>query len=348
VFAALPSVHAGYAKIKAKGTANYGVFGPSTENKRTAVADAKKKALQKYISGLDQVRANLLEPLKGEILADIDVYVPEVAILTDESIKDTKTYAVVVEASIDESQIEKLIATHGGGEAAQAAGSEESTIVFIFVAREAESVRQFKDRTTDKIVLEESGAAQEASGVDNKGEFIGSYKKTDEASVTTGGTSIKRSDEVAYRLSEANDAQTRIQEVLSKANLQVVDPADADVAVSEFKSDYAMGSDVSPETRKKAVAACRAKGVRFLAVGSLDVGMQDKDSVTGLTRVYVTVNSKVTDLDKKIPVTIASIGPVQYAGLGANAQVARNNALVEAAGEAAQDLVDQIRAKSRK
>lgn len=42
----------------------------------------------------------------------------------------------------------------------------------------------------------------------------------------------------------------------------------------------------------------------------------DQDPNSGLVRVAVTVNARVFDLTQTIPDTIASVGPVQYAGVG--------------------------------
>ncbi len=78
----------------------------------------------------------------------------------------------------------------------------------------------------------------------------------------------------------------------------------------------------------------------------MDVGLPEKDEVSGMIRVYVTVTAKVTDLSPKFPKTVASIAGKPYAGLGPNPQVARQNALNEAAISSAGELVDQLRMKN--
>jgi hypothetical protein len=42
--------------------------------------------------------------------------------------------------------------------------------------------------------------------------------------------------------------------------------------------------------------------------------------------VAVTVNAKLLDISQTIPDTLASVGPVQYAGVGPTEDEARNNA----------------------
>jgi hypothetical protein len=70
--------------------------------------------------------------------------------------------------------------------------------------------------------------------------------------------------------------------------------------------------------------------------------MADKDPATGLMRVSVTVNGKILDISQTIPDTIASVGPVQYAGMGPTEDEARTNALRLAANNAAHELTSQI------
>ena len=78
----------------------------------------------------------------------------------------------------------------------------------------------------------------------------------------------------------------------------------------------------------------------------MDNGLPQKDEATGLIRVYVAVTAKVSDLSPKFPKTVASLPGIPYAGLGPDPQVAKQNALNEAAAKSAADLVDQLRFKN--
>ena len=62
-------------------------------------------------------------------------------------------------------------------------------------------------------------------------------------------------------------------------------------------------------------------------------------------KVYVNVMGYILDSRGKFTKKIASVGPIQYSGLGENPKVAKVNALVSAGTSAAKDLVDQLRAK---
>jgi hypothetical protein len=74
--------------------------------------------------------------------------------------------------------------------------------------------------------------------------------------------------------------------------------------------------------------------------------MHDTDPVSGLKRVYVSVNAKVWNIEKRLPKLVASVNSDTFAGLGPNPKVAKNNALKKAATSAAKNIVDQMNAKN--
>jgi hypothetical protein len=59
----------------------------------------------------------------------------------------------------------------------------------------------------------------------------------------------------------------------------------------------------------------------------------------------VSVRSQLLDITGKLPRIIASVGPIQYAGLGPNQDVAKRNALNLAAVEVAKAISDQLNSK---
>jgi hypothetical protein len=72
------------------------------------------------------------------------------------------------------------------------------------------------------------------------------------------------------------------------------------------------------------------------------VGFASPDPATGLIRVSVIVNAKIMDLTDTIPETVATVGPVQYNGLGPTETEAQTNALKLAAQNASHDLISQL------
>src|SRR5690606_12931879 len=89
-------------------------------------------------------------------------------------------------------------------------------------------------------------------------------------------------------------------------------------------------------------AGMREAGVPYIALGTLDVGLAEKDPQTGLMRVSVTVNAKVWDVSKAIPRTRVAVGPVSFAGVGPTEDEARGTALNSAASNTAQELSSRM------
>ena len=155
----------------------------------------------------------------------------------------------------------------------------------------------------------------------------------------------------AYKLRYINRCQPIYY---STAGFEVVDAeyladeTDGLVDVERFIEDFKYGDDITGKTRRDAVKGCRSVDVMFFSIGTLDVGMKDKDPVSGLTRVFVSVTGKIMSLKKRFPKTVASVGPIQYSGLGPDQTVAKRNALKLAAERAAKELTAQLRAKDIK
>jgi len=170
----------------------------------------------------------------------------------------------------------------------------------------------------------------------------------------TGGSVTRRADDITYRVTRSNIINDVISNALSQAGYKVVDAAflaqrtHGLLSIRAFEHDFGQGNDISARTLANAAQAVQESHVSYLAYGTLDVGIQDTDPTTGLTRVYVDVTAKVYDLTGLFPITVAAVGPMQYAGLGPNAAVARINALKLAAGKAATRLVAEMDAKGIK
>lgn len=112
--------------------------------------------------------------------------------------------------------------------------------------------------------------------------------------------------------------------------------------VAVVQEDYKTGSDLKSQTLADVVAGLKNAQIPYLALGTLDVGFANPDPATGLLRVSVTVNAKILDLTDTIPESVATVGPIQYAGLGPTEDEAQTNALKLAAQSACHDLISQL------
>ena len=334
-------------KVKGKGEITYsGVFGQSTGEARAAITEAKKNALTRYAATFDSARFEIYKRVEPTLLANIDQYVTDYTQLDQQVDKSSKHYTVIIEASINPAQIETAIQASSGPAIAQPS-AETSYLTFVFVARELGARKVYDDKRTVVAINNSTQSGNEKNAVAEDGQSAArSVDKNDVRENTTGGSTETKADALTYRVSTVTDVDNAVNSVLTKARYETVDPVDAGLDVDAFKSDFSSGSDISPGTRRTAIKALKEKEISYLAIANMDVGLPQKDDVTGMFRVYVTVTAKVTDLTPKFPKTVASIAGKPYAGLGPDPQVAKQNALNEAAINSAGELVDQLRMKN--
>jgi hypothetical protein len=168
----------------------------------------------------------------------------------------------------------------------------------------------------------------------------------------SGGSTEVKADQIQYTVTESAGINSTLTRIFGDAKYVVIE---SEMVAAEtgglmdlkaFKEDFANGTDIAAPTRSNAAKGCRNVGIRFLAIGNLDIGRNLEDSASGLTKVFVNVSGKVYDVSRRFPVTVATIGPVQYSGQGPTQPVAERNALLLAGEEAAQELVSQMRAKN--
>lgn len=358
VLACNPNVHAELVKVKGKGEIVYKSYifkpGQGSAEERAAITEAKKNALTRFAADFDSARFELYKKIEPDVLANIDQYVTDYTQLDQQVDKTSKRYTVIIEASINATLIENAIRKSSAPNAPVVAGAASaksvgSFMTFVFVARELASRKDFDAQRTTFDINETSAAGAQKNKVAADGQSAETgHVKNSLVKHTTGGNIETKAEELAYRVTTVTEVDNAVNSVLTKASYEVVDPVDAGLNVDSFKSDFSAGSDISPATRAAAIKSCKEKEIGYIAIANMDVGLPEKDEATGLTRVYVTVTAKLSDLAPKFPKTVASIAGKPYAGLGSNTQVARQNALNEAAMRSASELVDQLRMKGVK
>ena len=393
LFGATSLSFAEYTKVKAIGSVETKFTkSATTGQKKLALEDAKKKALDKYLAGLDSQRLRIINNFKDDLYKNINIYVPEVVSLNDGR-WENGYWNINVETSINESQIEELVNKYAQSNMKK---QEEVYLSFVFVAREVEGVKAFKAEENDKIA--ENNAYKENLEVNEKaslatnekaniatnekvdqnnkkkpgiistgsseevkyqGEGTAQYKgeaaskyqgnvdntKSNVYEKTTSGSIDKKSEVVRYRSYTPEEIEAKVTEVFNKADFTVVPTFESGINRDKFIKDFSGGDDITDVTKKETVDLTKAKGINLIAVAMLDVGREQIDSATGLSKVYVNVMGYILDSRGKFTKKIASVGPVQYSGLGENPKVAKVNALVNAGTSASKDLVDQLRAK---
>lgn len=321
-------------------------------------AELQEEAVQKALITVWKKYTTTFSPAKykayigmEQVFTDhLDQYIASYKVIDEKNNKDNKQYIVAIKATINEVAVEaKLGSASAAGNTASGDGSMFS---FIFVARDVASVKSYKAKVTKvgkaeaRIMNEEKSAMADGTMVSGKSQKV-------MAKVTTGGSSERKADKIKYVVSSAADVDAAMNEILSPAGFEVVDYADivsecggAEPAV--IKDEFSKQAELSRSVRKEAISGARICEVPLFAIGTLDAGMEETDPASGLKKVYVSVNAKVYNIEKRLPKKVASVGPVQYAGVGPSATVAKRNALSKAAKSAAKAIVDQLNAKNLK
>lgn len=348
-------------QAKGKVTVTYQGREASADDKARATLAAQLKAVEFYYAEAGQSEAENFDAIREKIVANPDRYILDTTPLAEEEVKDKKQYTVTVRVALNVANLRNAVKSNSavvkGGTAAR------SPLVFMFVSRQVDSTRSFDDRIYKRedqkanikadVQVSEKGSEGESLGrgkistnASTSSKLSGSMQHT--ASIETGGSTTRRASESTYRLLPSANLAQVFSSNFTRAGFKVSEAAmvepytDGQFKVAAVEDDYKSGMDLKPATLASLVRGMRVAQIPYVALGTLDVGMADTDPNTGLMRVAVSVNAKLLDISQTIPDTIASVGPVQFAGVGPTEDEARGNALKLAANNAARELTSQI------
>jgi len=333
---------------------NYKVgFFSSDVNKETkdkAVQEALLSAWKKYTSSFNAAKYKTYMKIEQDFTEHLDQYIASYNVIDEKNNSDDKKYTVAVKALINAVAVDSKLSSISA--AGSTASGEGSMFSFIFVARDTATVKTYNNKVTKISKTEAISSAKETGAMTGSNMVAGQSQKGMSKS-TTGGSSEKKADKIQYVVSSAADVDAAMNEILSPAGFEVIEYADivsecGGVEPEVIKKEFSCQAELSRSVRKAAIAGARECEVPIFAIGTLDAGMEDTDPTSGLKRVYVSVNAKVYNIEKRLPKMVASVGPVQFAGLGPSAIVAKRNALSKAAKAAARSIVDQLNAKGVK
>lgn len=349
---------------RGKASVNYQGWSVSADDKARATQAAQLKAVEFYYAEAGESESENFDAVREKILANPDRYILETTVLAEEDNKDKKQYTSTVRVSLNVANLRNLVKANSA--VAKAGAGEKSPLAFVFVSRQVASVKSFDDRVFKRVDESVKGSVSESTsqnGVEGESLSGGQIKtnastasRTDVAAnrtrtIETGGSTVKRSSEATYRLIPSANLNQVFSSTFTRAGFSVKDAAfiepltNGQFKVANVEADYQSGNDLKSTTLQSIASGMRAAHVPYAALGTLDVGAADKDPATGLVRVSVTVNAKIYDMTQAIPDTKASVGPVQYAGVGPSEDEARGNALKQAATNAARELTSQVTAQ---
>jgi hypothetical protein len=354
-----------------------GTFGKKeapAEVKQRAQQEAAIKAVEAYFAEAGQSASANFDGIRAKILQDPGRYILESTVISeDDNTKDFK-YSVVVRTSLNVANLRNAMQANSA--VGKAADAEKSMLSFVFVSRQVASEKSFDDRVYKRAeaTTQASGQATMTQGSTtkektNEGESIRkgqvgtfgskSQQREDAASIEqsakavatteTGGSTTRKAAEVTWRLLPSANLNQIFVSQFAQAGFDVVEAAMIEsntFKVADVEADYQTGNDLQPKTLRAITRGMKEALVPYVALGTLDVGLPNKDPQTGLMRVDVTVNAKVWDVTGAIPRLRSAVGPVSFSGVGPTEDVARGTALRLAASNAAQELSSRLNNQS--
>ena len=322
---------------------------------------AQTKAIETYYAEAGESELANFDSNREKILGNLDRYVLEATVISEEDRTDIKQYAVTIRVKLNVAALHNAMKENSA--VSGVAKSARSRLTFLFVARQA------NDETVyDAHVYQRVDASAKASGTSSisengsEGESVSKSQVSTNASKTStgsatanasvtverGGSTTRKASELTWRLFPTSNVSSVFTGSFGNAGFRVMEAADVEpysggkLRVATVQDDYKSGLDLKPQTLADVEAGLRTAQIPYLAFGTLDVGFANKDPATGLLRVSVTVNAKIIDVTEVIPERLATVGPIQYAGLGPTELEAQTNALKVAAQNASRELISQM------
>ena len=361
------------AQSKGKATITYSGFSIGAEDKLKAQQNAQLKAIEFYYAEEGQTEAQNFETIREKFLADPEKFILDSTILSEELKKDTKQYSVVLRVSLNVANLRNAVKTNSA--AGKVAPAQKSILALLMIAREVDSVKTYDAREVKRVEVTENISANASANIEGQGnknttqgeKIKKGTVKTDDGlkvkagvnsnananlkanlTIETGGSSTQKSAESTWRLFPSSNLSQVFTANFTRSGFKVSEAALIEpytgglFSLASVENDYKSGQDLKPATLQSMIAGMRKAQIPYVALGTLDAGQATDSAETGLKRVSITVNAKILDITALIPDTIASVGPVIFAGEGATEDEARTNALKLAATNASRELASQI------
>jgi hypothetical protein len=197
--------------------------------------------------------------------------------------------------------------------------------------------REFESKRYDTASDQNSGWSDKESKASESFRESDSRKHAERKS-----TEILHSEKKNFRVSEYGTVNAQLTELFKEQGMRVSESLDGSEIMGQLANSDSI-NQIRPGDIRRTVAAAKNEGIDFLLIGTLDVGLERKDSATGNTLREVLLNANVYDLQGKGLEKAAAVGNLNFSGLGGTPDIAKNNALSTAVREAAVKLIAQTR-----
>ncbi|MBT5081703.1 MAG: hypothetical protein HOK21_25405 [Rhodospirillaceae bacterium] len=334
----------GTVHVTAVGSIDYSIF--SSETKKLAIYEAKKIALKKYVAKLPTAKKRQLKSFEQEFYNSVDDFVLETKVQQDKDDKTTKTYKVVIVATIDPGAIDAFFIDNSA--AGNQLAGDASDFGAMFIARQEVSRQSYDAKRTSVSGTESSASLQEESA-SNGTTSIDSSRTKSLTVKRTGGSTVRKRDNVSYEpsIEISEEVAYAVEEQLVDAGFEPmgIDELDnvplLDEIIGKMKKSGRLPKRIEKSYKRAAIDA----GWSFLGMGIIDIGAPTNDAARGTVKVLAKISFKVWMLTDGRAKTVASVRPQAVYGQGGDASIAQTNAYNDAVKVAMDTVVAQLQKK---
>ena len=337
--------------VEFRGSATERFEGFYTKKKAQEAMDLAKtkactNAFNKFIKGMEESKRMIFESIQDQIYNNLSEYMTCSVVVEENVDKKERKVVVVMKADIDTTRLD--IEIKKSSKVFDSDSSEKSKLAMIFFSRTVAGQRQFDERVTN---VEKTTTGLEINEEESES---GVSSMTTETNVSeTGGSTLKKADVTEFIVDD-NDTvklEAGMKEIFTKARFEPVSGGrqvrkNWRKLKGEIVDSLESGGGIPEEVRWEIEDILMEKNVSYVVFAYFDVGVPDKDSVTGNQTVNVALTiAEITRLGDSDPVSLGTISGVQMKGQGSTNDIAKNNAINLVSKKTAEKLVALINSK---
>ena len=339
----------GNASIAIKG----GFFSKITDEervstRRAAIFDAWKSYLNNPVTNSIS-RVNVIEANKAEVDAKLNKcvtspgdceFMSKIEFVSEKIDEVKKTYSVFVIVTINDQRVTAFI--NSKNPATKAASGSGSGFAFLFLQRNATSNKQTLERREGQI---EAAGSLEVESTPNA--VAASMKQS--ASIEKSETQVRDKAKYAADAGGGADVSARVNNALGQVGLETSELKDIldgcekssiyDEAVSSFQQQGTVGNFADMAKNVRVCGVQLDQPFKFFGIAEAEASAPVRDR--GRQVIVFNVRIRVANIEKNIPRTVGSAGPIQIKGDGQDSVEATRDGL-QKVGDAASRLIIDI------
>ena len=303
--------------------------------------EAKANAIRSWVAQKSIAFSDLFGRAEGDVMADIDRY------LLNPNVKQKckgKELQIAVRGEVNEGAISQLMASKR-----TAVQGPRSRMTAVFVARRQASVKSYDAKVSKISEQKEFSEAEQTADVSGASMSASGMSSTRTVN-TSGGSTERKADKIAYDVFQADGLDAAVNQTFASSGYRAIDASQVagrfpDFDLNALRAEFAVGDDLSPETKNAAFNAIAGK-IPLLVIATVDVevGMASQ-SAEGNVVSTVKVKGTVYQDDGLFYEVVASVAPTQVSAEGRSQTSAETSALIKAAEQASEEIINQLYAQ---